>query len=119
VKVTLEGMPRLRATLSGIPETGRRVVQREVKRAALNVEAGAKRRAPVDTGRLRNSITHRVEPDGLSAVVGTNVEYAPHVEFGTRFQRAQPYLVPALEAERNAFHARLKAAFPAAYRRTD
>ena len=32
----------------------------------------------VDTGRLRNSVTHTVETgDGLAAIVGTNVEYAP------------------------------------------
>lgn len=36
---------------------------------------------PVDTGRLRGSITVNVE--GNTATVGTNVEYAPYVEFGT------------------------------------
>ena len=33
------------------------------------------------TGRLRNSITHGVE--GETAYIGTTVEYAPYVEFGT------------------------------------
>ncbi len=36
---------------------------------------------PVDTGRLRQSITSHVE--GNSAIIGSNVEYAPYVEFGT------------------------------------
>jgi phage gpG-like protein len=35
----------------------------------------------VDTGRLRNSITHAV--DGDDVYIGTNVEYAPYIEFGT------------------------------------
>ena len=35
----------------------------------------------VDTGRLRNSITKAVEDQ--TVYVGTNVEYAPYVEFGT------------------------------------
>ena len=34
------------------------------------------------------------------AIVGTNIEYAPYVEFGTRRQEAQPYLGPALEITR-------------------
>lgn len=36
---------------------------------------------PVQTGRLRGSITVNVE--GNTAEIGTNVEYAPYVEFGT------------------------------------
>lgn len=35
----------------------------------------------VDTGRLRNSVSHTTDED--NAYVGTNVEYAPYVEFGT------------------------------------
>jgi len=40
-----------------------------------------------DTGRLRNSVTHDVVNRGdgeLVAVIGTNVEYAPHLQFGTK-----------------------------------
>lgn len=36
---------------------------------------------PVDTGHLRGSITYQV--DGEDCYIGTNVEYAPYVEFGT------------------------------------
>lgn len=36
---------------------------------------------PVDTGRLKGSITYAVE--GEDCYIGTNVEYAPYVEFGT------------------------------------
>ena len=59
-------------------------------------EGYAKAAAPVDTGRLRNSITHEVE-DKHTAVVGSNVEYAPYVELGTRKMKAKPYLRPAIE----------------------
>lgn len=61
----------------------------------LAAEGFAKRLCPVDTGRLRNSITHATDKD--SAYVGTNVEYAPYVELGTSRTRAQPYLRPAVE----------------------
>lgn len=39
---------------------------------------------PVDTGRLRDSITHAYNDDGhqVTLLVGTNVYYAPYVELG-------------------------------------
>lgn len=36
----------------------------------------------LDTGRLRNSISHTTDEN--SAYIGTNVEYAPYVELGAR-----------------------------------
>lgn len=57
-------------------------------------EGYAATKAPVDTGRLRGSITHAV--DGHAVHIGTNVEYAAYVEMGTRHQRPQPYLKPAI-----------------------
>lgn len=42
-------------------------------------EGYAKEDCPVDTGRLRNSISHAVDEDG--AYIGTNVEYAKYVEY--------------------------------------
>lgn len=46
-------------------------------------EGYAKEECPVDTGRLRNSITNSVQTSENEAAVyiGTNVEYAPQVEF--------------------------------------
>lgn len=50
-------------------------------KACLLVENYAKINCPVDTGQLRQSITHQVVDQ--TGVVGTNVEYAPYVEYGT------------------------------------
>ena len=50
---------------------------------------------PADTGRLMNSISHRVIDDE-SVAIGTNVEYAAYVELGTSKTRAQPYLKPGI-----------------------
>lgn len=43
----------------------------------------AAEKAPVDTGRLKNSISHAVVPSEKAAYIGTNVEYAPYQELGT------------------------------------
>lgn len=73
-------------------------ISKELERRAIRVEGAAKQACPVDTGRLRASITHQLGQDGegLLADIGTDVEYAPYVEFGTRFMAAQPFLRPAL-----------------------
>lgn len=63
---------------------------------ALVAEGYAARLCPVDTGRLRASISHAVVPEEKAAYIGTNVEYAPYVEFGTVKTRAQPFLRPAV-----------------------
>lgn len=59
-------------------------VAADLARKALRVQSGAKRRCPVDTGRLRSSIRWRIDRDakGLYADVGTEVEYALAVHEG-------------------------------------
>lgn len=91
----------------------------------LAAEGHAKRATPVDTGRLRNSITYALAGEqthvesykarkggkdretytydgnapgkkGEDAVyIGSNVEYAPYVELGTSKMAARPFLKPA------------------------
>ena len=61
----------------------------------LAAEGYAKRACPVDTGRLRNSITHQLDLGDDSVYIGTSVEYGPYVEMGTRHTKAQPFLRPA------------------------
>lgn len=43
----------------------------------LQAERSAKLLCPVDTGRLRNSITNEVALNEKAAYIGTNTEYAP------------------------------------------
>lgn len=65
-----------------------------LEKCGLVAEGYAKRLCPVDTGNLRNSITHVVS--GEVAYVGTNVDYAPYVELGTTMTRAQPFIKPSV-----------------------
>ncbi len=43
----------------------------------------------------------RPNRDKYSVIIGTSVEYAPYVELGTSRMKAQPYLTPALELNKN------------------
>lgn len=73
-----------------------------VRKHAFAIEAKAKGLAPVDTGLLRNSIQTKIDGP-LKATVGTNVEYAPYQEFGTRHQKGKPFLTPAADEQKKEF----------------
>lgn len=47
-----------------------------------------------DKGRLRNSFTYDASADKV--IIGTNVEYAPHLQFGTRPRIIRPNKAKAL-----------------------
>lgn len=59
-----------------------RAKKRGLEAIGLTAEGHAKKDTPVDTGRLRNSISHATDDE--STYIGTNVEYAPYVELGAR-----------------------------------
>lgn len=63
-----------------IEEAMDRAIATALEEIGLTAERYAKRETPVDTGRLRNSITHIIGTD--SVYIGTNVEYAPYIEMG-------------------------------------
>lgn len=78
------------------------------------VTATAKGLCPVDSGFLKNSIMWKTpgqegghedgkilqaEPEKDGGIVGSAMEYAIYVEFGTRKMGAQPYLRPAIVLE--------------------
>lgn len=56
---------------------------RALEKCGLAAEGYAKLLCPVDTGNLRNSITHQVQPSEPAVYIGTNSEYGPYVELGT------------------------------------
>ena len=70
-------------------ETKRDAVERILEAVGLHLEGEAKDELEndprrVDTGRLKNSITHAVDMSQPAVYIGTNVEYAPYVHFGTK-----------------------------------
>lgn len=93
-----------RAALAELLTGPNGAVAKEITRRTIRVHNRAKQLCPVDTGRLRSSISWRIDRVGGQAVgvVGTNVNYAPFVELGTRRMSARPFLRPALDAARSS-----------------
>lgn len=103
-------------------------VLRALEKCGLTAEGYAKLLCPVDTGNLRNSITHQVDEGEPAVYIGSASEYAAYVELGTgkyypggrptpwvyqdakgnwhltHGQRAQPYLKPAVADHAGQYH---------------
>ena len=86
-----------------IIEAMQQATVRAMEKCGLTAEGYAKKLAPVDTGNLRNSITHTVDEEEPAAYIGTNVEYAPYVCLGTIHMNAQPFLKPAVNDHKNEY----------------
>jgi len=91
-KIVLDRLPELQGQM-------RQRAGQAIRKAALDIEARAKAIVPVDTGNLKNSIQAQKEKE-FTWIVGTHVEYAPYVEYGTYKMAARPYLGPAAEEVR-------------------
>lgn len=89
-------------------------VKRQVRKHGGQLQEKAMRNAPVGTpestgipgyvgGTLKRSIGIEITDGGMSAEVEPTAEYAPYVELGTRFMKAQPYLKPAFDEQKEKF----------------
>ena len=59
-------------------------IKAQINKSALAIETGAKIKVKTDQGRLNTSILAKFSDGGLTSLVGTDVDYAPFVEFGTK-----------------------------------
>lgn len=87
-EVDVSGAADLARRLAGAPAVLEREFGTAMERTALLFEGDAKRLAPVDEGRLRQSIAREVTP--FLGTVGTNLPYARVVEEGRRPGAALP-----------------------------
>lgn len=76
-------------------------VNHVVKRNTAQVQQKAQKYAAVDTGFMKRSIT--IEVSDLEGRVSVGAEYAPYVEYGTRFNGSQPFMRPARNEQTQIF----------------
>lgn len=99
--IKLRNPEGLKDALKKAQESTRTRLQKALLIGALMVEATAKQPpTPHDTGRLWSSITHEEMQDrhgNPTVLVGTNVFYAPFLEFGTKYIRARHFLRNSLQ----------------------
>lgn len=85
IKIQADDLKQLKANFEDLPRTILPFLRRASEKAAFEIEGESKRRAPVDTGRLRASISTSLGiVKNIGAIVQTNVNYAAFVHEGTR-----------------------------------
>ena len=96
ITVRLEGIGDLIRKVRSYQVITKEAIRIALVRGALKVELAAKEMCPVDTGRLRGSITtDKRYIQKFLVRIGTNVDYGIYVELGTKKMDARPYLFPA------------------------
>lgn len=78
-------------------------IKNVVRINGAELQQKAMRNAPVDTGSLKRYIMVSLLDGGLTSRVNSLMDYAPYVEYGTRFMAAQPFLKPAYNQQKSAF----------------
>ncbi len=110
-----------------VGEAFRAACLRALERCGMEAEGYAKDLAPVDTGRGRNSISHKVDESEPAVYIGTNLDYMIYQELGTgiyaeggrptpwvyqdaqgnwhwtRGNPAQPFLAPAVKDHQQTY----------------
>lgn len=70
----------------------------EIRKIAFSVERFSKQLTPVDTGRLRSSITvDMMQVPEIGATIAPHTDYAIFVHEGTRYMRARPFMQKGAE----------------------
>lgn len=93
----ISGGPEMKAKLRAMESAVKGGTQQALLTAVMPTVNRAKELAPYRTGTLRRSIGSEPGPGKFEVTIGTDVEYAPYLEFGTSRMSPRPYLRPAIE----------------------
>lgn len=91
----LEALTDVRRSMKETPKTGREY-PRWKDGSKTHIASSAGNPPAIDTGALTGS-TYYTMVDDLTAAIGSRLEYAYHLEFGTFKMAARPSWVPAAE----------------------
>ena len=89
IKIDLKGFDTTISNINKIAKDTELRVKEALVDFGTKVETQAKRDAPADEGKLRNSINATYPKNGLSVEVTVAADYAAYMEFGTRKFAAQ------------------------------
>jgi HK97 gp10 family phage protein len=115
------GLDKLRRKLGrDLPQAGQKKAREVLRKASTDLRDEVRNAAPMDTGTLRRSIYAKLLPSRFGAPESADVRvqtglraarknrdgfYWRFIEYGTKFQRARPFIAPTLERFRGRFAA--------------
>ena len=106
VKVAIEGADKIVKKLKEMDDAAGDVLMKAAMEGGQIVLEEAKRNCPVDTGTLRNSL--KLTKDKQTKTKATvkidfdkSLKYGTHVELGTKYHPAQPFLRGSVDENQN------------------
>ena len=109
--IQIKGLEELRRRWATAPAKIKKMTMDALTRSGYLVEGASKRVTPVDTGRLRSSISLssslalRTEPH---VVISPHTDYANFVHFGTRYMKARPFMTQGYEAVKSRIKSEMR-----------
>lgn len=100
-KFDIDGFEKAVKDMEKISEQAVYEAQFQMVKDAEYITHSVKQITPVDTGKLKKSYNYKIVKDSkdhTEIVIDTDTEYAPHVEFGTYRQKAQPHFTPVVNS---------------------
>ena len=104
-KIKVSGIDKLQKALKEnvTLDDVKQVVKHNGSQLQKKMQANADFKMGYQTGQTKRSIGLEIKDGGFAAEVGPETEYAPYLEYGTRFMDAQPFVKPAYDKQKEKF----------------
>lgn len=104
-KITVDGLDKLEKALKKNVTMNdvKRVVRQNGSELQRKIQSKADFTRGYQTGTTKRSVGLEIKDGGFTAESGAGTEYAPYLEYGTRFMEAQPFIVPAFDEQSKQF----------------
>lgn len=97
IQVKITNINQIRAAFLAAPAKMTVALNTAIKKSIFVIQAESMKNTPVKTGRLRASTRSLFAP--LRGEVGTHVAYDVFVHWGTKYMKARPFLLNAVNTE--------------------
>lgn len=104
-RIEIKGLDKLERSLKENVTLNdvKRVVRHNGSQMQQKMQANADFSKGYQTGATKRSIGLEIKDGGFTAEVGPTTEYAPYVEWGTRFMQPQSFVRPAYDSQKQKF----------------
>lgn len=104
-KIKVDGLDELQKALKSNVTMNdvKRVVKHNGGELQKGIQGHADFKKGYQTGTTKRSVSLEIKDSGLTAESGPETEYAPYLEYGTRFMEAQPFVKPAFVKQKAQF----------------
>ena len=94
IKINPKDHKQLAAKFKKLLAIDEKEAHRILNEESRAIASNAQKDAPIDTGNLKRNIGYDYTREHKEAVIYAKAGYSGYVEYGTRFQNAQPYFEP-------------------------